>query len=193
MSVAARSASLLKSTVPGVAILAPVTAAETEILSPQALQFVATLHRIFNPTRKTLLQKRALRQQELDRGVLPDFLPETAYIRNDPNWRAAPPAPGLQDRRVEITGPVDRKMIINALNSGAYTFMADFEGNIYYPFIYSCIHFLNIDSSAPTWENMISGQVNLRDAVRESISFANPNGKKYELRKDGKLATLIVR
>ncbi|CAO3697024.1 hypothetical protein G6F70_000466 [Rhizopus microsporus] len=176
MSVAARSASLLKSTVPGVAILAPVTAAETEILSPQALQFVATLHRIFNPTRKTLLQKRALRQQELDRGVLPDFLPETAYIRNDPNWRAAPPAPGLQDRRVEITGPVDRKMIINALNSGAYTFMADFE-----------------DSSAPTWENMISGQVNLRDAVRESISFSNPNGKKYELRKDGKLATLIVR
>lgn len=134
---------LFKSTVPGVAVLAPVTASEAEILSPQALQFVATLQRIFNPTRKTLLQKRVLRQQELDRGVLPDFLPETAYIRNDPNWRAAPPAPGLQDRRVEITGPVDRKMVINALNSGAYTFMADFEGKKNY--LHDCIkrHLLN--------------------------------------------------
>lgn len=118
----------VQSTVPGVAVLAPVNPAEQAILSTEALQFVATLQRIFNPTRKTLLQKRVLRQQELDRGVLPDFLPETAYIRDDHNWRAAPPAPGLQDRRVEITGPVDRKMVINALNSGAYTFMADFEG-----------------------------------------------------------------
>ncbi|KAI7889935.1 malate synthase A [Mucor mucedo] len=177
MSVVSQAAKkLFKSTVPGVAVLAPVTAGEAEILSPQALQFVATLHRIFNPTRKTLLQKRNLRQQELDRGVLPDFLPETAFIRNDPNWRAAPPAPGLQDRRVEITGPVDRKMVINALNSGAYTFMADFE-----------------DSTAPTWDNVISGQLNMRDAIRETISFVNPNGKKYELRKDGKLATLLVR
>jgi malate synthase len=128
MSVLSQTAKLIRSNVPGVAVLAPVTASEAEILSPQALQFVATLQRIFNPTRKTLLQKRVLRQQALDRGVLPDFLPETAFIRNDPNWRAAPPAPGLQDRRVEITGPVDRKMVINALNSGAYTFMADFEG-----------------------------------------------------------------
>ncbi|KAG1143064.1 hypothetical protein G6F37_005625 [Rhizopus arrhizus] len=175
MSASVRTTQLLTSSAPGVAVLAPVTSAESEILSTEALQFVATLQRIFNPTRKTLLQKRALRQQELDRGVLPDFLPETAHVRNDPNWRAAPPAPGLQDRRVEITGPVDRKMVINALNSGAYTFMADFE-----------------DSSAPTWENMISGQVNLRDAVRKTITFAQ-SGKKYELRKDGKLATLIVR
>ncbi|KAI8362624.1 malate synthase A [Blakeslea trispora] len=170
------SAKLIKTSVPGVAVLAPVTTSEADILSPQALQFVATLQRIFNPTRKTLMQKRALRQQELDRGVLPNFLPETAYIRDDPNWRAAPPAPGLQDRRVEITGPVDRKMVINALNSGAYTFMADFE-----------------DSTSPTWENIISGQVNLRDAVREAIEFTNPNGKKYALRKDGKIATLLVR
>ncbi|KAI8380672.1 malate synthase A [Choanephora cucurbitarum] len=170
------SAKLIKTSVPGVAVLAPVTASEADILSPQALQFVATLQRIFNPTRKTLMQKRALRQQELDRGVLPNFLPETAYIRDDPNWRAAPPAPGLQDRRVEITGPVDRKMVINALNSGAFTFMADFE-----------------DSTSPTWENIISGQVNLRDAVRETIEFTNPNGKKYALRKDGKIATLLVR
>ncbi|KAG1148936.1 hypothetical protein G6F37_011516 [Rhizopus arrhizus] len=176
MSTSTRATNMLKSSVPGVAILAPVTAMEAEILSPQALQFVATLQRIFNPTRKTLMQKRAIRQQELDRGVLPNFLPETAYIRQDPHWRAAVPAPGLQDRRVEITGPVDRKMVINALNSGASTFMADFE-----------------DSSAPTWENMISGQVNLRDAVRQTITFANPSGKKYQLRKDGKLATLIVR
>ncbi|CAO3644974.1 unnamed protein product [Cunninghamella blakesleeana] len=170
------AATLLKSSVPGVAVLGKVTPLQAEILTPAALQFVATLHRIFNPTRKTLLQKRSFRQQELDRGVLPDFLPETAYICNDPNWRAAVPAPGLQDRRVEITGPVDRKMVINALNAGTSTFMADFE-----------------DSSSPTWENMISGQVNLRDAVRETISFSNPNGKKYELRKDGKIATLIVR
>lgn len=130
MSASVRTTQLLTSSAPGVAVLAPVTSAESEILSTEALQFVATLQRIFNPTRKTLLQKRALRQQELDRGVLPDFLPETAHVRNDPNWRAAPPAPGLQDRRVEITGPVDRKMVINALNSGAYTFMADFEGMI---------------------------------------------------------------
>ncbi|KAI8331737.1 malate synthase A [Chlamydoabsidia padenii] len=170
------AASLLKSAVPGVAVIGKVTPTQAEILTPSALQFVATLHRIFNPTRKTLMQKRVFRQQELDRGILPDFLPETAFIRNDPNWRAAVPAPGLQDRRVEITGPVDRKMVINALNAGTSTFMADFE-----------------DSSAPTWENMISGQYNLRDAVRETISFSNPNGKKYELRKDGKIATLIVR
>ncbi|KAG0175602.1 hypothetical protein DFQ28_006635 [Apophysomyces sp. BC1034] len=176
MSLQTQTPSLLKSSVPGVAVLAPVTPSQAEILSPEALQFVATLQRIFNPTRKTLMQNRAYRQQELDRGVLPDFLPETAFIRNDPNWRAAVPAPGLQDRRVEITGPVDRKMVINALNSGSSTFMADFE-----------------DSSAPTWDNMISGQVNLRDAVRETIEYANPNGKKYSLRKDGKLSTLLVR
>ncbi|ORX60296.1 malate synthase A [Hesseltinella vesiculosa] len=175
MSVQAAT-TLLKSTVPGVAVLGRVSAREAEILSPATLQFIATLHRIFNPTRKTLLQKRVYRQQQLDRGVLPDFLPETAYIRNDPNWRAAVPAPGLQDRRVEITGPVDRKMVINALNAGTSTFMADFE-----------------DSSSPTWENMISGQVNMYDAVRETITFSNPNGKKYELRKDGKLAVLLVR
>ncbi|KAI9023063.1 malate synthase A [Phycomyces nitens] len=167
---------LLKSIIPGVAVLAPVDASQASILSKEALLFIATLQRTFNPVRKTLLQNRVYRQQALDRGVLPDFLPETAYIRNDSNWRAAAPAPGLQDRRVEITGPVDRKMVINALNSGASTFMADFE-----------------DSSAPTWEVLISGQVNMRDAIRETISFTNPNGKKYELRKDGKLSTLIVR
>lgn len=117
-----------QSTIPGVSILASCDAEQAKILSPEALKFIATLQRSFNPTRKTLLQKRVYRQQEIDRGVLPNFLPETEYIRNDPNWRAAKPAPGLQDRRVEITGPVDRKMVINALNSDAFTYMADFEG-----------------------------------------------------------------
>jgi len=162
--------------VPGVSVLAPVNATQAEILTPEALTFVATLQRAFNGTRKALLQRRKYRLQELERGVLPDFLPETAFVRNDPNWRAAPPAPGLQDRRVEITGPVDRKMVINALNSGAKTFMADFE-----------------DSNAPTWENNISGQVNLRDAIRGTISFTNDAGKQYALRKDGKIAVLLVR
>jgi len=161
----------------GVAILGAVDQTQAEILSPQALDFVARLHRTFSPTRKALLQRRILRQQELDRGVLPDFLVETAHIRSDDTWRGAFPAPGLVDRRVEITGPVDRKMVINALNSGASTFMADFE-----------------DSNAPTWENNLNGQVNLRDAIRGTISYTNPgNGKKYALRNDRKIATLIVR
>ncbi|KAI8993536.1 malate synthase A [Pilobolus umbonatus] len=162
------------SNVPGVSILASVNSTQAEILTPDTLKFIATLQRTFNGTRKTLLQRRILRQQQIDRGVLPDFLPETAHIRNDANWRAAPPAPGLQDRRVEITGPVDRKMVINALNSGAYTFMADFE-----------------DSNAPTWENNLNGQVNLRDAIRRNITFTNPAGKVYKL--NDKTATLIVR
>lgn len=120
------------SKVPGVTILAKVTPEYAQILTPEALQFIATLHRSFNHTRKTLLQKRVLRQQQIDQGILPDFLPETAAIREDVAWRGAIPAPGLADRRVEITGPVDRKMVINALNSGAATFMADFEGR--FPF-----------------------------------------------------------
>ncbi|KAI8371643.1 malate synthase A [Radiomyces spectabilis] len=166
----------LATSVNGVAILGAVQEHQADIVSAEALTFVATLQRIFDSTRKTLLQKRVYRQQELDRGVLPDFLPETAYIRNDPNWKAAAPGPGLQDRRVEITGPVDRKMVINGLNAGASTYMADFE-----------------DSNSPTWENCLNGQVNLRDAVRGTITFTNPNGKTYELRKDGNAATLLVR
>ena len=100
------------------------------ILTPEAVSFVATLHKVFNPTRLALLSQRHSLQLEINNGSLPDFLPETQPIRNDPTWRAAKPGPGLEDRRVEITGPVDRKMVINALNSNAYTFMADFEGNI---------------------------------------------------------------
>ncbi|KAG0172519.1 Malate synthase, glyoxysomal [Apophysomyces sp. BC1034] len=159
---------------PSITILAPVNETQAEVLNPKALQMLAEIHRIFNPRRKALLQKRVQRQKDLDKGILPDFLPETAHVRNDPTWRAAPPGQGLQDRRVEITGPVSRKMVINALNSGASTFMADFE-----------------DSNAPTWENNLNGQVNMRDAVRGTISFANPDGKTYKLK--DKVATLLVR
>lgn len=112
----------------GVAILGNVTEAQKKILTPEATGFVALLHRTFNGTRKALLQRRVLRQQELDKGVVLDFLPETKHIRDNKTWRGAPPAPGLVDRRVEITGPTDRKMVVNALNSNVWTYMADFEG-----------------------------------------------------------------
>ncbi|KAJ2759456.1 hypothetical protein IWQ57_006549 [Coemansia nantahalensis] len=167
---------MFQSRVPGVQVLGKVVGQQAEILSPEALAFVAKLHRLFNPTRIQLLQARADQYRKIQGGASLDFLPETAHIRGDLTWRAAPPAPGLVDRRVEITGPVDRKMVINALNSGARTFMADFE-----------------DSSAPTWFNVVDGQVNMRDAVRRTISFTSEQGKVYKLRADGKLATLLVR
>ncbi|KAL6889259.1 malate synthase [Trichoderma longibrachiatum] len=159
----------------GVTILGKVEDAHRKILTPPALAFLALLHRSFNPTRKNLLERRKLRQAELDRGVLPDFLPETKHIRENPTWKGAAPAPGLVDRRVEITGPTDRKMVVNALNSDVWTYMADFE-----------------DSSAPTWDNMINGQVNLYDAVRRQVDFKQ-GAKEYKLRTDRKLPTLIVR
>ena len=112
----------------GVAIHGAVTDAQKKILTPEATAFLALLHRTFNDTRKALLQRRVIRQQELDRGVIPDFLPETKHIRDNDAWKGAPPAPGLIDRRVEITGPTDRKMVVNALNSNVWTYMADFEG-----------------------------------------------------------------
>lgn len=111
-----------------VAILGSVKDAHKKILTPEATAFLALLHRTFNARRKELLQRRVIRQQELDKGVLPDFLPQTKHIRDDDTWRGAPPAPGLIDRRVEITGPTDRKMVVNALNSNVWTYMADFEG-----------------------------------------------------------------
>ncbi|GAA5914897.1 hypothetical protein JCM6882_008101 [Rhodosporidiobolus microsporus] len=160
--------------VPGVQVTAKVEGRHAEILSPAALQFLAVLHRNFASTRKALLHKRQLLQAKFDAGATPDFLPETAYIRDDKTWQGPRPMPGLEDRRVEITGPVDRKMVINALNSGAATFMADFE-----------------DSNAPTWLNNLDGQVNLYDAVRRKINFKGPNGKEYKL--NDKTATLIVR
>ncbi|CAF3326932.1 unnamed protein product [Rotaria sp. Silwood2] len=142
------------------------------ILTPEALAFVAKLQRKHNARRKELLQKRVDRQVRLDAGELPDFLPETKSIRES-DWTVAPCPADIQDRRVEITGPVDRKMIINALNSGAKVFMADFE-----------------DSNAPTWENNISGQVNLKDANSKTISLES-NGKSYKLNE--KIAALFVR
>ncbi|KAI9737947.1 MAG: hypothetical protein M1834_009317 [Cirrosporium novae-zelandiae] len=158
-----------------VAVHGPVNDSTSKILTKDATAFIALLHRTFNSTRKALLQRRAIRQAELDKGHLPDFLPETKHIRENDAWRGAPPAPGLVDRRVEITGPTDRKMVVNALNSNVWTYMADFE-----------------DSSAPTWDNMINGQVNLYDAIRRQIDFKQ-GPKDYKLRTDRVLPTLIVR
>jgi malate synthase len=160
--------------VKGVVIKAEITPEFESISTPEALEFVAKLHRSFNGRRKELLAARQGRQAKLDAGAMPDFLPETKHIRES-DWTVAPLPADLLDRRVEITGPVDRKMIINALNSGAKMFMADFE-----------------DSNSPNWSNNISGQINLRDAIRRTISFENPeNGKSYKL--NDKVATLLVR
>lgn len=115
----------------GVHISGAITDFHRKILSKDAVAFLALLHRSFNGTRKELLQRRVIRQAELDKGSLPDFLPETRHIRENDAWKGAPPAPGLIDRRVEITGPTDRKMIVNALNSNVWTYMADLEGTIY--------------------------------------------------------------
>jgi len=145
-----------------------------EILTPQAIAFVAKLTRAFRDRRDALLQRRVERQERLDAGETPDFLPETHKIRFH-NWRVASLPADLLDRRVEITGPTERKMVINALNSGASVFMADFE-----------------DANAPSWDNMVQGQINLRDAVNRTITFTNPgNGKFYEL--NPQTAVLMVR
>ena len=159
----------------GVAIHGQVSEEHRKILSKEATAFLALLHRTFDRRRKELLDRRQIRQAELDKGVLPDFLPETKHIRENDAWRGAAPAPGLVDRRVEITGPTDRKMVVNALNSNVWTYMADFE-----------------DATAPTWANMINGQVNLYDAIRRQVDFKQGE-KEYKLRTDRKLPTLIAR
>lgn len=112
----------------GVQVLGPLNGHTRKILSKEAAVFLALLHRTFNSTRKALLQRRVIRQAELDKGNLLDFLPETRHIRENDAWKGAPPAPGLVDRRIEITGPTDRKMVVNALNADVWTYMADFEG-----------------------------------------------------------------
>jgi malate synthase len=157
----------------GVEVCGRITPDYAEILSPAALDFLAKLSRAFEPRRRELLAARARRQAVFDAGVLPDFLPETAHIRSG-DWTVAPYPAQLRDRRVEITGPTDRKMVINALNCGANVFMADFE-----------------DSNTPTWENMIEGQISLRDAVHGTISYTSLQGKRYSL--GDKTATLFVR
>lgn len=115
----------------GVSVLGPLNSQTRKILNKTATAFLAVLHRSFNVKRKELLQHRVIRQAELDKGILPDFLPETRHVRENDAWKGAPPAPGLVDRRIEITGPTDRKMVVNALNSNVWTYMADFEGKIF--------------------------------------------------------------
>ena len=146
---------------------------ETAILTPEARAFLLKLAGRFEPRRQELLARRRTVQREINHGKFPDFLPETAAIRQS-EWKVAPIPKDLVDRRVEITGPVDRKMIINALNSGANVFMADFE-----------------DSNSPTWSNNLEGQYNLREAIRGTIRYESPEGKKYQL--GAKPATLVVR
>jgi len=159
---------------PGVRVVAPMRAGYETVLSPEALAFVGLLERRFGADRRRLLTARVDRQDRLDRGELPAFLPETERVRRG-NWKVEPAPADLRDRRVEITGPVERKMIINAMNSGANVFMADFE-----------------DSLSPTWSNVVEGQINLRDAVAGTISYADPaTGKDYRLGETP--ATLVVR
>ncbi|HEX2092696.1 MAG TPA: malate synthase A, partial [Longimicrobiaceae bacterium] len=157
----------------GVRLLGEENPVTERILSPEALAFVAWLHREFNPVRTTLLTERDRRQAEFDAGAVPAFLPETASVREG-EWTVASAPADLQDRRVEITGPTDRKMVINALNSGASCFMADFE-----------------DALSPTWRNVVEGQANLADAIRREVDFVSPEGKEYRLTE--RTATLIVR
>jgi malate synthase len=161
------------STIPGVEILASAAVDARDSPTPEDLEFLAGLQRRFGPRREELLARRAARQAEFDAGRLPDFLPETRHVRES-DWTVAPQPAEIANRRVEITGPVERKMVINALNSGANVFLADFE-----------------DSITPTWENLIQGQINLRDAVRRTIDFTSPEGKRYALHDS--VAILMVR
>jgi malate synthase len=156
-----------------VEVRAPATERSEAILTPEALAFAGRLHCEFEPRRRELLAHRADRQQELDSGASPDFLSETRPIR-DGEWQIEPVPADLRDRRVEITGPTDRKMVINALNSGARMFMADFE-----------------DANSPTWSNIVEGQANLIEAIERTIEFESPDGKRYRL--EDETATLLVR
>ena len=147
-----------------------------EILTPQAINLIAALHAELGPRRQEALAARRSRQAQLQSGGMLDFLESTRDVREDPAWRVAQPAPGLADRRVEITGPTDRKMTINALNSGANVWLADFE-----------------DANTPLWDNMITGQLNLKDALDRTIDFTSEEGKIYALHADDELATIVVR
>src|SRR5213083_2918143 len=160
-------------TVKGAEIRAPIIGRDSAILTREALAFLADLHRHFNRTRQDLLHRRAERQVRIDRGDMLDFLPETASVREG-SWKIGPLPADLHDRKVEITGPTDRKMMINALNSGAQVFMADFE-----------------DANTPAWRNVVEGQLNLLDAVRRTLQFTSPEGKEYRLNRE--TATLLVR
>lgn len=163
-------------TINGITLTAQPISRQNEVLTPNALEFVGKLHRATADRRQELMQARHARRNAISSGQDPRFLPQTEGIRNDPSWRVAPPAPGLEDRRVEITGPVDKKMTINALNSGAKVWLADME-----------------DSSTPTWRNVIQGQLNLTDALERRIDFTSPEGKEYKLKAAEDLPTIVVR
>jgi len=158
---------------PGVEVIGPPHDYADEVLTPEALTFIASLHRSFNARRLRLLADRSERQARFDTGELPDFLPNTAHVREDPDWRVAPAPADLEDRRVEITGPVEPKMMINALNSGAQVFMADFE-----------------DALSPTWDNVVTGQWAVAAAVRRELTFQSAE-KAYALAEH--IATLVIR
>jgi malate synthase len=162
--------------VSGLEITGPRQDRDDEVLTPRALELIALLHRELNPRRLELLERRHERMRALADGGTLRFLPDTAHIRDDDSWRVADPAPGLVDRRVEITGPTDRKMTINALNSGAKVWLADHE-----------------DANTPLWENVVGGQLNLKDALDRTIDFTSPEGKTYALAPEEELATIVVR
>src|SRR4051794_21430773 len=164
------------STVDGVEITGPMGPRFDEILTPQALELIARLHRELNGRRLERLQARTERVQALAEGGSLGFLEEIRSIREDDSWQVAPPAPGLVDRRVEMTGPTDRKMTINALNSGARCWLADQE-----------------DANSPLWENVVNGPLNLMDSIDGTLEFTSPEGKEYRVRDDVTLPTIIVR
>src|SRR5690606_3008997 len=155
----------------GLSITAPLPERAEEVLTPAALELLVRLHRELGARRRERLEARAQVVASLAAGGTLDFLPETAHVRDDDGWRVADPAPGLVDRRVEITGPTDRKMTINALNSGAKVWLADLE-----------------DANTPHWESVIGGQLNLLDAVERRIDFTADTGKSYALKQDEELA-----
>jgi malate synthase len=165
-------------TLNGITLVAAPVRRQEQILTPQALDFLAQLHKAFDGRRAELMQTRQLNRARIANGSDPRFRPETKHIRDDATWQVAPIAPGLEDRRVEITGPTDRKMTINALNSGAKIWLADLE-----------------DSSTPSWSNVINGQLNLRSVLDRNIDFTSPEGKEYKL--DGEkltdMPTIVVR
>jgi len=156
-------------------VVGPEVARGAEVLTPEALAFLAGLHRRFEPRRRELLALRRQRRAEIAATGTLDFLPGTAAVRAG-DWQVAEAPRALQDRRVEITGPTDRRMTVNALNSGARVWLADFE-----------------DATAPTWQNLVEGQLNLIDALERRIDFTTPEGKAYTLRPDAELATVVVR
>src|SRR5699024_522862 len=163
-------------TVSGIEIIGDLPAGAEEVVTDSALELIVTLHRALAARRIEALAARAEVVAKVAAGGTLDFLPETEHIRNDPDWQVAPPAPGLEDRRVEITGPTDRRMTINALNAGAKVWLADQE-----------------DANTPEWDSVVGGQLNLLHAINRTIDFTRADGKRYELKPDEELATIVMR